>query len=393
MNNDCFQDHFDGITVMVMQWGQFIDHDLVFTPEATDNRCCEDFRTLTPTSSNCVPIDVRGDPFYSSLSTTVNCLPFVRSRVATCTNSRNRETINERTAYLDASMVYGSTVSIANNLRTFSGGKLKAGPGSETLTCTGSTPDICPWSFLPSGSGSGGNEFFAGDSRVRSSHHLLRFIHFLFGHSLIPNAFHLSNGNIIQLAETFNNHGVTLNTNSFPSHFLGGIIDQQAMPMDQMLVDAISNKLFAQSPFEFGSDLYARNIQRGRDHGIPGYVAWHNSCVDQDPSRTINSFNDLVGRMPNCVISAFQNLYATVHDIDLFPAGIAEFEVPGGLVGPTFACIIAEYFSDPQIWRPILVSREWGQVSSISATRLSSLICLFTNVDVIQPNVMLPHGG
>ncbi|RXG67194.1 hypothetical protein Avbf_11189 [Armadillidium vulgare] len=53
----------------------------------------------------------------------------------------------------------------------------------------------------------------------------------------------------------------------------------------------------------------------------------------------------------------------TVHDIDLFPAGIAEFKVPG------------------------------GQVSSISATRLSSLICLFTNVDAIQPNVMLPHTG
>ncbi|RXG67195.1 Peroxinectin A [Armadillidium vulgare] len=133
---------------------------------------------------------------------------------------------------------------------------------------------------------------------------------FRFGHSLIPNAFHLSNGNIIQLAESFNNHGVTINNNSFPSHFLGGIIDQQAMPMDQMLVEAISNFLFAQSPFEFGSDLYARNIQRGRDHGIPGYVVWHNSCVDQDPSRTIHSFSDLVGRMPDCVISAFQNLYA-----------------------------------------------------------------------------------
>ena len=38
-------------------------------------------------------------------------------------------------------------------------------------------------------------------------------------------------------------------------------------------------------------------------------------------------------------------MYSNVEDIDLYVGGLSERQVPGGMVGPTFTCLIADQFA------------------------------------------------
>lgn len=55
-------------------------------------------------------------------------------------------------------------------------------------------------------------------------------------------------------------------------------------------------------------------------------------------------WDDFSRELPNDVIIRLKRIYATVDDVDLFPAGISERPISGGMVGPTFACIIGLQF-------------------------------------------------
>ena len=49
-----------------------------------------------------------------------------------------------------------------------------------------------------------------------------------------------------------------------------GMLKQRAESFDANVVSDVTEDLFANVDFP-GSDLIARNIHRGRDHGLPGY--------------------------------------------------------------------------------------------------------------------------
>lgn len=87
-------------------------------------------------------------------------------------------------------------------------------------------------------------------------------------------------------------------------------------------------------------DLAALNIQRGRDHGLPGYTAYRRFC--QLPE--IKDFEDLHVAITNQTTrNALRELYGHVDNIDLWVGGILEDNVASdSKLGPLFMCIIVE---------------------------------------------------
>ena len=82
----------------------------------------------------------------------------------------------------------------------------------------------------------------------------------------------------------------------------------------------------------------ARNIQRGRDHGLPGYNAFRELC---GLGRAEN-FAGLAELIPPKIVRKLEVLYDHVDDVDLFIGGVTESPVTEALLGPTFRCIVGD---------------------------------------------------
>lgn len=93
-----------------------------------------------------------------------------------------------------------------------------------------------------------------------------------------------------------------------------------------------------------------------------------------------------------------QLAYQSVDDIDLFVGGLAERPVGGGLVGPVFACIIAQQFSNlrkgDRFWYEnggFESSFTPAQLQSIRQVSLSQVVCRSLGGGTMQPHIFLPH--
>ncbi|XP_014241240.1 peroxidase-like [Cimex lectularius] len=123
----------DNYTMMVMQWGQFLDHDLAHTPISRGEggsgiSCCRDGKLIPEQfrHPDCFPIELpRRDHIFAPFGD--RCMEFSRSLPAPrpeC-NFGPREQMNQITGYLDGSNIYGSNDNTARSLRTFRGGQLR----------------------------------------------------------------------------------------------------------------------------------------------------------------------------------------------------------------------------------------------------------------------------
>lgn len=127
------------ITHMVMQWGQFLDHDLDHAIPSVSSESWDgiDCKKSCEYASPCYPIDVPpNDPRIRNR----RCIDFVRSS-AICGSGMTsvffdsiavqpREQINQLTSFIDASQVYGFSDELAQDLRDVTNdlGHLREGP-------------------------------------------------------------------------------------------------------------------------------------------------------------------------------------------------------------------------------------------------------------------------
>eukprot|EP00854_Cymbomonas_tetramitiformis_P016137 gene16137-19143_t len=124
-------------THMLMEWGQFLDHDVVHTPQLELGAdTCATCSAGANRTNLCFPVPVKeDDPEFGG----AGCIKVTRSAAACGTGlgakkhrgadrtlfQQQRQQINSITSYIDGSQVYGSSQNHSNSLRTFSGGRMR----------------------------------------------------------------------------------------------------------------------------------------------------------------------------------------------------------------------------------------------------------------------------
>ncbi|KAM9370675.1 eosinophil peroxidase-like [Phaethornis superciliosus] len=463
------------LSLVFMHWGQWVTHDLDFTPVSgaglSPSPQCTSSCAFKPP---CFPIKFPSDDPRKSKS----CMPFIQSASVCNTRTFTREQLNAVTPFLDASTVYGSEDSVAKSLRNQTNqlgllavNQIFTDEGLELLPFENNSRSIC----ILSNKNMNIPCFKAGDRRVsenlglsalhtvflRQHNRLVKrlkklnphwdgeklyqesrkiigaiiqiityrdylprvlgveiskwippyrgykknldprisnvfAVAFRFGHTLIQPFLSRLDENYQPLG-SFGHMPLRFSL-SAPWRILteGGIdplirgmvfSHAKLMKQNKLLAEELQNHLFEQTQV-MGLDLASLNLQRGRDHGLPGYSAWRQFCGLSQP-QNLKEFSKVLGNYK--LAKKFMKLYGTTDNIDLWIGAISEPAVPQGRVGPLLACIIGTQFrklrdGDRFWWEKHGVFTP-HQLRALKKISVSRLICDNTRIKKIPRDV------
>jgi len=168
-----------------------------------------------------------------------------------------------------------------------------------------------------------------------------------FGHSLVQGKMKLqdlSTGNpeeeeLYLKDNYFTNYNAGTSDDFSPESYakiLAGLTIGPCQHFDRYVTSGLRNFLYnVQGQNNYGDDIAARNIQRGRDHGLPGYFAYRKYCgLSEDTT-------DIRPDYTNILLSIYNN---KPEDIDIWTGGLAEVPVDGAIVGPLFQCLLGQQY-------------------------------------------------
>ncbi len=151
------------------------------------------------------------------------------------------------------------------------------------------------------------------------------------------------------------------------------------------MIDALRNAMFG-PPGAGGLDLFAINIQRGRDHGLPVFTELQ-ELVGVTPATT---FSEITSDPQ--LQSALQAIYSSVDEIDSWIGALAEDPIhDGSAVGPTLQAVISNQFEQLMVgdrffylWDNELTDSD---LALIQSSTLAEVISRNTNVTGLPANV------
>ena len=134
-----------------------------------------------------------------------------------------------------------------------------------------------------------------------------------------------------------------------------------------------------------GQDLFALDVQRGRDVGLPTY----NEARVAYGLPAVTSFSQISS--DPAIQAQLKSLYGTVDKVELFAGGLAEDHAKGSSVGPTFQAIIANQFErvrdGDRLWYQNIFTG--ANLKAIQNTTLADIIARNTGTTNLQGNVFV----